>query len=84
MNQLQMQMQYGGAYYPTQIQQEQAKFQVLLKEARSNFDSVAASSFQIREVQEGYRQSGDQASKRRVREASNAAVTGLPDWPQVY
>lgn len=44
-------------------------------------DSVAACSFQIREVFENYRQSGDAASKRRVREASNAALQGLPDWP---
>ena len=48
-------------------------------------DSVAASSFQMHEVFTGYRQSGDLASKRRVREAINAALTSLPDWPpQVY
>lgn len=48
-------------------------------------DSVAASSFQMHEVFQGYRQSGDLASKRRVREASNAALQGLPDWPpQIY
>jgi hypothetical protein len=47
-------------------------------------DSVSASSFQIKEVWESYRQSGDQSSKRRVREASNAALQGLPDWPPQY
>lgn len=48
-------------------------------------DSVAASSFQMHEVFTGYRQSGDLASKRRVREAINAALTSLPDWPpQAY
>lgn len=44
-------------------------------------DSVSASSFQIKEVFESYRQSGDAASKKRVREASNAALQALPDWP---
>ena len=44
-----------------------------------------ASSFQMQEVFQGYRQSADLASKRRVREASNAALQALPDWPpQVY
>jgi hypothetical protein len=44
-------------------------------------DSVAASSFQMHEVFTNYRQSGDLASKNRVREASNAAIQSLPDWP---
>jgi hypothetical protein len=44
-------------------------------------DSVAASSFQMHEVFANYRQSADLASKQRVREASNAAITSLPDWP---
>ncbi|KAJ6576397.1 hypothetical protein DFH09DRAFT_1149210 [Mycena vulgaris] len=78
--QLQQQMQYGG-YYAGQIQQEGARLQGMAKEAESNFDSVAASSFQMHEVFANYRQSGDLASKRRVREASNAAITSLPDWP---
>ncbi|KAF5382102.1 hypothetical protein D9615_004333 [Tricholomella constricta] len=85
-SQLQSQLQYGGGgYYIGQIQQEGLRLQGLLKDAQSQFDSVAASSFQMREVFEGYRQSSDHASKRRVREASNAAFQGLPDWPpQVY
>ncbi|TFK40346.1 hypothetical protein BDQ12DRAFT_680787 [Crucibulum laeve] len=83
--QLQMQMQYGGGgFYQGQIQQEGSRLQGLLKEADLNFDSVAASTFQMQEVFSGYRQSGDLASKRRVREATNAALQSLPDWPQAY
>jgi len=84
--QSQLQLQYqGGGYYAIQIQQEVSRLQEVLKNAQSNFDSVAASSFQMHEVFQGYRQSGDLASKRRVREASNASLQGLPDWPpQVY
>lgn len=43
--------------------------------------SVAASSYQLKEVLEGYRQSTDMASKRRVREAVNAALRSLPEYP---
>lgn len=46
-----------------------------------SIDTVAASTFQLHEVFNSYRHSGDQASKRRVRESCNAAVKGLPDWP---
>jgi hypothetical protein len=35
----------------------------------------------MHEVYQGYRQSGDLASKRRVREATNAALSNLVDWP---
>ncbi|KAG6817339.1 hypothetical protein H0H87_009937 [Tephrocybe sp. NHM501043] len=81
-NQLNTQLQYGGGgYHPAQIQQEGARLQGLHKEAKSHADSVVASSFQMQEVFQGYRQSGDLASKRRVREASNAAFQNLPDWP---
>ncbi|KAG6842295.1 hypothetical protein C0991_010583 [Blastosporella zonata] len=81
-NQLQMQLQYGGGgYHPSQVQQEGSRLQGLHKEAKSHADSVAASSFQMQEVFQGYRQSADVASKSRVREASNAAFQGLPDWP---
>ncbi|KAJ7284973.1 hypothetical protein C8J57DRAFT_1290016 [Mycena rebaudengoi] len=93
--QLQQQLQYGG-YYAGQIQQETGRLQGMVKEAELNFgmfsrccvallttllDSVAASSFQMHEVFTNYRQSGDLASKNRVREASNAAIQSLPDWP---
>jgi len=53
----------------------------VLKEANNNFDTVAASTFQLHEVFRSYRHSGDAASKRRVRESCNAALKGLPDWP---
>ncbi|KAF8554399.1 hypothetical protein OG21DRAFT_1508939 [Imleria badia] len=53
----------------------------VLRDANDHFDTVAASTFQLHEVFNSYRQSGDQASKRRVRESCNAAVKGLPDWP---
>ncbi|KAJ8508802.1 hypothetical protein ONZ45_g8954 [Pleurotus djamor] len=81
--QLRNQLQYGPGYYSAdQIQQETARLQGLHKEADSHFGSVAASTFQMQEVFSGYRQSGDMASKRRVREAVNSALQGLPDWPQ--
>ncbi|KAH9928304.1 uncharacterized protein B0H18DRAFT_254231 [Fomitopsis serialis] len=74
---------YGGYYGGPQ--QEAARLEQLARQAETNFDSVAASSFQMHEVFTGYRQSGDLASKRRVREAINAALTSLPDWPpQTY
>ncbi|KAJ4477228.1 hypothetical protein J3R30DRAFT_3657726 [Lentinula aciculospora] len=83
--QLLMQMQYSGGYHP-QMQQEAERLRALSREADTNHgtvlvDSVAASSFQMHEVFKGYRQSGDAASKRRVREASNAALQNIPDWP---
>jgi hypothetical protein len=78
-------MEYGGGgYHPTQIQQEGTRLQMLTKEAESHIDSVTASSFQMREVFAGYRQSADMASKRRVRESCNAALQSLPEWPQPY
>lgn len=41
-------------------------------------DSILASKFQLSEVQSGWRQSTDAASKARVREALNAGLTSLP------
>ena len=38
----------------------------------------------MQEVFQHYRQSGDLASKKRVREATNAALQSLPDWPQSF
>ncbi|KAJ7274415.1 hypothetical protein B0H12DRAFT_1088601 [Mycena haematopus] len=78
--QLQQQMQYGG-YYAGQVQQEIARLQAMAKDCESTHDSIAASSFQMHEVFANYRQSSDVAGKQRVREASNAAITSLPDWP---
>ncbi|KAI0049753.1 hypothetical protein FA95DRAFT_1588044 [Auriscalpium vulgare] len=78
---------YGGGYgqqgyggYQTPQQQEVDRLNVVRHAVRGR-DTVAASALQLSEVKEGYRHSGDLASKRRVREASNAALTGLPDYP---
>lgn len=43
--------------------------------------SVAASYYQLKEVLDGYRQSTDVASRRRVKEAMNAALRSLPEYP---
>ncbi|KAI0314618.1 hypothetical protein OF83DRAFT_1135983 [Amylostereum chailletii] len=72
--------QYGGYGYNPQAQ-EIERLNALYKEAEGYVDTITASTFQMTEVQAGYRHSGDLASKRRVRESSNAALTGLPDWP---
>jgi len=66
------------------LQQQINALQIMIKEAGSNADSVAASTFQMNEVFTGYRHSGDAASKRRVRESCNAALKSLPDWPGPY
>jgi len=62
-------------------QHEIARLQAVLREARLNVDSVAATEIQMREVFAGYQQSADQASKARVRLAANVALTSLADWP---
>ncbi|KIY43984.1 hypothetical protein FISHEDRAFT_77904 [Fistulina hepatica ATCC 64428] len=79
--QVYQQAQYHGYMYVQQMQPEVDRLQTLEKQAESNVDSVTACSFQIREAYEGYRLSGDFASKRRVRESANAALQGLPEWP---
>ncbi|KAI1796827.1 hypothetical protein LXA43DRAFT_878463 [Ganoderma leucocontextum] len=73
---------YGGMYGGNPAAQQYSQVENMVKEATLNIDSIAASSFQMQEVFAGYRQSSDVASKRRVREAINAALTSLPDWPQ--
>ncbi|KAH9986244.1 hypothetical protein BJV77DRAFT_936350, partial [Russula vinacea] len=78
---------FGGAYgaygggYPTPQAQEVDRLNALIKEANSNIDIVAAGALQMSEVFVGYRHSGDIASKRRVRESCNAALSGLPEYP---
>ncbi|KAI0749770.1 hypothetical protein C8Q80DRAFT_1163858 [Daedaleopsis nitida] len=72
---------YGGIYGGGPAQQY-AQLENMVKEAVMHIDTIAASSFQMQEVFSGYRHSNDIASKRRVREAINAALTSLPDWPQ--
>ncbi|TDL25873.1 hypothetical protein BD410DRAFT_610900 [Rickenella mellea] len=75
-----MQVQQGaGSYYTPP--QEMARLNGMQKEAESNIDTVAAARIQMQEVLSGYRHSGDFASKSRVRESTNAALQGLPDWP---
>jgi len=56
--------------------------QTLLQEADSNIDTIAASEFQLSEVESGYRHSSDAASRSRVREALNAGLRALPEWPE--
>ncbi|KAJ3546433.1 hypothetical protein NM688_g5517 [Phlebia brevispora] len=70
---------YGGAGYGQA--QEVTRLEQMAKQAESNADTVVAAKFQMQEVHSGYRQSGDLASKKRVRESINAALTNLPDWP---
>jgi len=67
---------YGG-YNP-----EAERWRQMHKDADSNHDIIAACVFQLHEVHDHYRQSGDAAGKRRVRESCNAALSSLPDWPQ--
>ncbi|KAH9849707.1 hypothetical protein C2E23DRAFT_838126, partial [Lenzites betulinus] len=71
----------GGGMYGGPAQQY-AQLENMAKEAGLHADTVAAGAFQMQEVFSGYRQSGDIASKRRVREAINAALSSLPEWPQ--
>jgi len=82
--QLRNQIQYADYYQVQQIQQEGSRLQGLWKEAEANFDSLAASTFQMQEVYSGYRHSPDLASKRRVREATNATLKTIPDWPSQF
>ncbi|EJD48902.1 hypothetical protein AURDEDRAFT_161839 [Auricularia subglabra TFB-10046 SS5] len=56
-------------------------WQGMLNEVNANIDTVAAAKFQMKEVLEGYNQSSDPASKRRVREFMNAGLSSLPEWP---
>ncbi|KAH7930143.1 hypothetical protein BV22DRAFT_1028644 [Leucogyrophana mollusca] len=72
---------FGQSQYGFQHGGELERWKGMLREADSNHDTIAASSFQLHEVYTSYRQSGDAASKRRVRESCNAALTNLPDWP---
>jgi len=72
---------YGGGGYQTPQAQEIDRLNSLIKEANTNVDIVAAAALQMSEVFAGYRHSGDIASKRRVRESCNAALSGLPEYP---
>jgi len=65
-------------------QQELAQYKSASDEANLSFSSVAASYYQLKEVLGGYRQSTDIASRRRVKEAMNAALRSLPEYPPNY
>ena len=54
----------------------------MIREAQTNADSTMASHYQMKEVYEGYKISSDEPSRKRVREALNAGLVGLPEWPQ--
>ncbi|KAH9945170.1 uncharacterized protein BXZ73DRAFT_73357 [Epithele typhae] len=73
---------FTGGGYGAGPAQQYAQLEKMEKEAEMHIDTVAAASFQVQEVFAGYRQSGDVASKRRVREAINASLMSLPDHPQ--
>ncbi|KAH8826614.1 hypothetical protein DL96DRAFT_1499586 [Flagelloscypha sp. PMI_526] len=88
LNQLQIQgasMGPGGYGFfdmsTQQTQQEAQRLRSVGKEAEGFADTIAASTFQMHEVFSSYRQSSDIQSKQRVREACNAAISALPDWP---
>ncbi|GAA5989917.1 hypothetical protein JCM11641_002810 [Rhodosporidiobolus odoratus] len=59
---------------PTSVEQ-------LRQKADSYVDSIHAAKMQLAEVQQGWRHSTDPASKARVREALNAGLSSLPEYP---
>ncbi|KAF8743204.1 hypothetical protein RHS02_02765, partial [Rhizoctonia solani] len=66
-----------NGWTPGEMQQCQA----MIKEAGDNVDTCHASEFQLKEVLSGYRHSTDPASKHRVRDALNAGLRSLPEYP---
>ncbi|CAE6394738.1 unnamed protein product [Rhizoctonia solani] len=65
---------------------EMQQCQTMIKEAGDNVGKLIhytchASEFQLKEVQSGYRHSTDPASKNRVRDALNAGLRSLPEYP---
>ncbi|KIJ50981.1 hypothetical protein M422DRAFT_27089 [Sphaerobolus stellatus SS14] len=68
----------AGQYLTTQ---DTANLKSMIKESENNIDSIAASLYQMQEVSTGYKHSLDAAGKIRVREAMNAGLRELPDWP---
>ncbi|KAM0790560.1 hypothetical protein ACM66B_004429 [Microbotryomycetes sp. NB124-2] len=53
----------------------------LKRDADNYIDSCHAAKMQLAEVKEGWRHSTDAASKARVREALNAGLASLPEYP---
>ncbi|QRV87527.1 hypothetical protein RhiJN_15545 [Ceratobasidium sp. AG-Ba] len=70
-----------GARYNGWTPSEILQCQAMIKDAGDNVDTCHASEFQLQEVQSGYRHSTDPASKNRVREALNAGLKMLPEFP---
>jgi len=70
-----------GARYNGWTPSEISQCQSMVKEANDHVDTCHASEFQLREVLSGYRHSTDPASKGRVREALNAGLKMLPEFP---
>ncbi|KAF8515544.1 hypothetical protein JB92DRAFT_2914288 [Gautieria morchelliformis] len=60
---------------------DEASVKGMIKSSESNIDSVTASLLQMQEVHSGYKHSLDASSKQRVKEALNAGLQGLPEWP---
>ncbi|KAI5477748.1 hypothetical protein MNV49_005937 [Pseudohyphozyma bogoriensis] len=58
-----------------------SQIEALRKQADMNVDGIHAAKFQLSEVQAGWQHSTDPASKARVREALNAGLTSLPEYP---
>ncbi|GAA5856988.1 hypothetical protein JCM8547_008497 [Rhodosporidiobolus lusitaniae] len=54
----------------------------LRRDAENYVDSIHAAKMQLSEVKSGWRHSTDAASKARVREALNAGLSSLPEYPQ--
>ncbi|KAF8343053.1 uncharacterized protein EI90DRAFT_3285080 [Cantharellus anzutake] len=71
-----------AGYNQQWTQQDVTRAQDLLREADSNIDLVLAAKLQLEEVQSGYRHSSDTASRSRVRQALNAGLRSLPEWPE--
>ncbi|BGP18368.1 hypothetical protein JCM10213_000373 [Rhodosporidiobolus nylandii] len=53
----------------------------LRRQAEDYVDSIHAARMQLNEVKTGWRHSTDPASKARVREALNAGLSSLPEYP---
>lgn len=60
---------------PTSVEQ-------LRRDAENHVDSIHAAKMQMNEVKTGWKHSTDPASKARVREALNAGLSAMPEYPQ--
>ncbi|GAA5906739.1 uncharacterized protein JCM6883_005674 [Sporobolomyces salmoneus] len=53
----------------------------LKRDAENHVDSIHAAKMQMNEVKSGWKHSTDSASKARVREALNAGLSAMPEYP---